>query len=162
MLNIVITGIVNLVFTVVAICTVDRWGRRPLMLFGAAGLSLCYAAIGACYFYKIQGVFVLLFVLLAIAIYAMTLAPITWVLLSEVFPNQMRAAAMSMSVSTLWVACFLLTVTFKPINATLGPSGTFWLYGGICFVGLLIFLKVVPETRGKSLEQIENELVHHE
>lgn len=162
MLNIVITGIVNLIFTVVAIRTVDHWGRRPLMLLGAFGLSLCYAAVGACYFFQAQGVFVLLFVLLAIAIYAMTLAPITWVLLSEVFPNQMRAAAMSMSVSMLWIACFLLTVTFKPINATLGPSGTFWLYGGICFLGLLVFLKVVPETNGKSLEQIENELMNYE
>ena len=160
MLNIAITGVVNLLFTFVAIHAVDLLGRRPLMLIGAAGLSICYAAIGISYFFDLQGVYVLMFVLIAIAIYAMTLAPITWVLLAEIFPNQIRGAAMSMCVGALWVACFLLTVTFKPINNLMGPAGTFWLYGGICLVGYLVLFKLVPETKGRSLEAIQQEVLN--
>lgn len=88
----------------------------------------------------------------------MTLAPITWVLLSEIFPNRIRGAAMSLCVSALWIACFALTVTFKPINVALGAAGTFWLYGAICLVGFIVIKRMVPETKGKSLEDIENKL----
>lgn len=159
MFGIVITGIVNLVFTFVAIKTVDHWGRRPLMLLGSGGLMVTYAILGACYYFGLQGVVVIAVVLTAIAIYAMTLAPITWVLLSEIFPNRIRGAAMSLCVSSLWIACFLLTVTFKPINVALGAAGTFWLYGAICLVGFAVLFFKVPETKGKSLEDIERELV---
>ena len=113
MFNIVITGIVNLVFTFVAISTVDRWGRRPLMLLGAGGLSVTYAVMGSCYYFELAGPFVLAVVLIAIGCYAMTLAPITWVLLSEIFPNRIRGAAMSVCVSSLWIACFAITTSFK-------------------------------------------------
>jgi SP family sugar porter-like MFS transporter len=159
MFNIVITGIVTLVFTFVAIKTVDRWGRRPLMLLGAGGLMLTYAVMGSFYYFHVTGLAVLIVVLVAIACYGMTLAPITWVLLSEIFPNRIRGAAMSLCVSALWIACFALTVTFKPINAALGAAGTFWLYGAICLVGFLVMLRWIPETKGKSLEDIERELV---
>lgn len=158
MMSIVITGLVNLVFTFVAIYTVDRWGRRPLMLLGSGGLMLIYLALGGCYFAGVQGTLVLLCVLAAIACYAMTLAPITWVLLSELFPNRARGPAMSLCVSMLWIACFGLTVTFKPINLALGPAGTFWLYGGICLLGFAVLYCFVPETKGRSLEQIEQGL----
>lgn len=158
MFNIVITGIVNLVFTFVAIKTVDRIGRRPLMLIGSGGLMITYAILGACYYFQVKGFAVLIVVLTAIACYAMTLAPITWVLLSELFPNRIRGAAMSVCVSALWIACFALTVTFKPINAAMGAAGTFWLYGAICLVGFLFLKRFVPETKGKSLEEIEKEL----
>ena len=159
MFNIVITGIVNLVFTFVAIKTVDRWGRRPLMLVGAGGLMIIYGVMGAFYYFNITGPAVLAVVLAAIACYAMTLAPITWVLLSEIFPNRIRGGAMSFCVSMLWIACFLLTVTFKTINAKLDAHGTFWLYGLICLVSFVIIYLKVPETKGKSLEDIERELV---
>ncbi|EMI57922.1 xylose/H+ symporter [Rhodopirellula sallentina SM41] len=158
MLNIVITGIVNLVFTLVAINTVDRWGRRPLMLLGSGGLMVTYAILGSCYYFELKGIIVLAVVLTAIACYAMTLAPITWVLLSEIFPNRVRGTAMSLCVSALWIACFVLTVTFKPINVALGASGTFWLYGVICLIGFLVLYARVPETKNKSLEEIEREL----
>ena len=158
MFNVVITGVVNLAFTFVAIRTVDRWGRRPLMLLGAGGLFVTYALLGACYAFRLQGPVVLLMVLTAIAFYAMTLAPITWVLLAEMFPNRIRGAALSVCVSALWLACFALTVSFKPINAALGAAGTFWLYGAICLGGLAVMWLRVPETKGKSLEQIEREL----
>lgn len=159
MFNVVITGIVNLVFTFVAIKTVDRWGRRPLMLLGSGGLMLTYAVLGACYYFEIKGLVVLIVVLTAIACYSMTLAPITWVLLSEIFPNRIRGAAMSLCVSSLWIASFFLTVSFKPINVALGAAGTFWMYGGICLIGFLVIRKFAPETKGKSLEDIERELV---
>ncbi|WP_372808708.1 sugar porter family MFS transporter [Pontiella sp.] len=159
MFNIVITGVVNLVFTFVAINTVDRWGRRPLMLLGSGGLMVTYAILGACYYFGLKGPVVLVVVLTAIACYAMTLAPITWVLLSEIFPNRIRGASMSLCVSALWIACFALTATFKPINVALGAAGTFWLYGVICLVGFAVIKRFVPETKGKSLEDIERELV---
>lgn len=159
MFGIVITGIVNLIFTLVAMKTVDRWGRRPLMLLGCGGLLITYAILGACYFFELKGIVVIAVVLLAIACYAMTLAPITWVLLSEIFPNRIRGSAMSLCVSALWIACFALTVTFKPINVALGAAGTFWLYGAICLVGFVVIKRMVPETKGKSLEDIERELV---
>lgn len=157
MFNVVITGLVNLVFTFVAIKTVDKWGRRPLMLFGAGGLMVTYAILGACYHFGVQGLPVLIVVLVAIACYAMTLAPITWVLLSEIFPNRIRGAAMSLAVSSLWIACFALTLSFKPINVALGASGTFWLYGAICLVGFVVMYLKVPETKGRTLEEIEQQ-----
>lgn len=159
MFNIVITGIVNLVFTLLAIKTVDRWGRRPLMLWGSAGLMVTYTILGCCYYFGLQGSVVLIVLLTAIAFYAMTLAPITWVLLSEIFPNEIRGAAMSICVSALWVASLLLTLTFKPINTALGAAGTFWLYGAICLFGFLFIKSRVPETKGKSLEEIEHTLL---
>lgn len=158
MFNIVITGLVNLIFTFVAIKTVDRWGRRPLMLLGAGGLMITYAVLGACYYFGIQGLPVLIVVLLAIACYAMTLAPITWVLISEIFPNRIRGAAVSLAVSALWIACFLLTISFKPINVALGAAGVFWLYSAICLIGFVGLLFYVPETSGRTLEEIEAEL----
>ena len=157
MFNVVITGLVNLVFTFVAIKTVDKCGRRPLMLFGAGGLMVTYAILGACYHFGVQGLPVLIVVLVAIACYAMTLAPITWVLLSEIFPNRIRGAAMSLAVSSLWIACFVLTISFKPINLALGASGTFWLYGAICLVGFVVMYLKVPETKGRTLEEIEQQ-----
>ncbi len=157
--NIAWTGSVNLVFTFVALGTVDRVGRRPLMLFGAAGLAVIYVAMGFCYAKGVQGLPVLLLVLAAIGCYAMSLAPVTWVVISEIFPNRIRGAAMSIAVTALWIACFILTYTFPMLNAKLGSSGTFWLYAAICVVGFLFILSKLPETKGKSLERIEKELV---
>lgn len=156
--NIVITGSVNLVFTFIAIYTVDRLGRKALMLVGAGGLAGIYALMGAAYYYEISGIFLLSLVILAIACYAMSLAPVTWVILSEIFPNRIRGAAMSVATVSLWLASFLLTFTFPLLNKTLNASGTFWLYGLICLGGLLFIYKHLPETKGKTLEQIEREV----
>jgi len=157
--NIAWTGSVNMLFTFVALGTVDRAGRRPLMLLGAAGLAVIYTAMGFCYAHHIEGFPVLLLVLAAIGCYAMSLAPVTWVVISEIFPNRIRGAAMSVAVTALWIACFILTYTFPILNAKLGASGTFWLYAGICVGGFLYIFFKLPETKGKSLEQIERELV---
>lgn len=157
--NIAWTGSVNLLFTFVALGTVDRVGRRPLMLFGAAGLAAIYTVMGFCYAHHVQGFPVLLLVLTAIACYSMSLAPVTWVVISEIFPNRIRGAAMSVAVTALWIACFILTYTFPMLNAELGPSGTFWLYAAICVIGFIYIFWKLPETKNKSLEQLERELV---
>jgi SP family sugar porter-like MFS transporter len=153
--NIVITGAVNCVFTLVALDTVERWGRRKLMLFGCAGLSVIYVLLGACYVAGWQGWPLLLLVIAAIACYAMTLAPVTWVALSEIFPNEVRGACMAVATTALWAACFLLTYTFPLINRAVGTGATFWLYAAICSLGFIFVFRRLPETRGKSLEQIE-------
>jgi sugar porter (SP) family MFS transporter len=157
--NIAWTGSVNLIFTLMALPIVDRRGRRPLMLFGSAGLAVIYLGMGFCYYSGIKGLPVLLLVLAAIGCYAISLAPVTWVVISEIFPNRIRGAAMAVAVSALWIACFLLTYTFPILNAKLGPAGTFWLYGVICIAGFIFIKFKLPETNGKSLEQIERELV---
>ena len=159
MFNIVITGIVNLLFTFVAIFTVDRFGRRILMLIGAGGLAGIYAILGAGYYFQSTGIHMLILVISAIACYAMSLAPITWVVISEIFPNRIRGAAMSVVVSSLWIGCMVLTLTFPYLKAGLGAHGAFWLYGVICVIGFVVILMKLPETKGKSLEDIERELV---
>ena len=133
--SIVATGIINLVFTLAALPLVDKIGRRKLMLFGASGLTVIYVLIAGAYGMGIMGWPVLVLVLAAIAIYALTLAPVTWVLLSEIFPNRVRGLAMSLGTLALWIACFLLTYTFPLLNAGLGAAGSFLLYGVICAMG---------------------------
>lgn len=160
MFNIVITGAINLAFTLFATATVDRLGRRTLMLWGAAAITIMHLLLGAAFFFGIKGPVVLILTLGVIAAYAMSLAPITWVLLSEIFPNRIRGAAMSIAVSALWVACFVVTFTFPILNQRLGAAGTFWCYGAICFLGFLFIARRVPETKGKTLEQIEAEMAH--
>ncbi|MBO4287126.1 MAG: MFS transporter, partial [Kiritimatiellae bacterium] len=133
-------------------CLVDKWGRRPLMLLGAGGLAVLYAILGGCYFFEVKGVAVLVVVMAAIACYAMTLAPITWVVLSELFPDRVRGTAMSVAVAALWISCFGLTLTFKPINVAFGAAGTFGLYSVICIVGFLVVARFLRETKGRELE----------
>lgn len=155
--NIVVTGSVNLIFTILALVLVDRLGRRKLLLFGSIGLGLVYLALGYFYSNHVQGIYVLVFVMLAIACYAMTLAPVTWVVISEIFPNRVRGLAMSVAVGWLWIACFILTFTFPLLNARLGAAGTFWLYALICAAGWVFIQLKVPETKGKTLEEIEKQ-----
>lgn len=158
-INIVVTGIANLVFTFVAIYTVDRLGRRALMLLGAGGLAGIYLILGTCYYFEVSGIFMVVLVVTAIACYAMTLGPVTWVLLSEIFPNKVRGVAVATGTFALWVASFILTYTFPFLNKALGTAGTFWIYTAICAAGLVFFLFRMPETKGKSLEQLEKEMV---
>ena len=159
--NIVITGCVNLIFTFIGMFTVDKLGRKALMLVGAGGLAGIYAVLGTMYFLHLQGLPLLMMVVAAIACYAMSLAPVTWVVLSEIFPNRLRGTAMSIATFSLWAACFVLTYTFPLLNQLLKASGTFWLYGIICLSGFLFILKRLPETKGKSLEEIEHELTKY-
>ena len=157
--NIVVTGAVNLVFTLVAIRLVDRVGRKPLMLAGSAGLAIAFGLIGASYAAHSRGLHILILVVVAMALYALSLAPVTWVLLSEIFPNRIRGAAMSVSTFSLWSACFVLTYTFPHLNKGLGPAGTFWIYAAISVFGFFFIKSRVRETKGKTLEEIERELI---
>jgi SP family sugar porter-like MFS transporter len=157
-INIVITGIANVVFTVVALYTVEKWGRRTLMLIGASGLGLIYLTLGTCYHFGVTGVFMVVLVVAAISCYAMTLGPVTWVLLSEIFPDRVRGVAMATCTFALWVGCCTLTFTFPSMNAALGSSGSFWIYSGICLCTFVYLCKACPETKGKSLSELEKEL----
>ena len=156
-------------------------GRRSLMLLGASSLAIIYIVLGIGYAFGLQGWPMLVLVLAAIGAYSMSLAPITWVILSEIFPNRIRGAAMAVSVSSLWIACFLLTITFPVLQKSLGRTGVFclgdlgrtadeaqkllgmagafWLYAAICIAGFAYILRRLPETKGKTLEEIEKELV---
>lgn len=157
--NIVITGAVNVVFTFVAFFTIDRFGRRLLLLTGLCGLVLIYTVLGLLYRAHLQGKPMLVLVLAAIACYAMSLAPATWVVIAEIFPNRIRSTAMAISVTALWLACFLLTYTFPLLNAALGAAGTFWTYATVCLAGTVYLSMRLPETKGRTLEQLERELV---
>lgn len=159
LMNIVVTGIANLIFTFVAIYTVERLGRKTLMLIGSLGLAGIYTLLGLSYFFEFKGFIMIVFVVLAIGFYAMSLGPITWVLLSEIFPNKVRGVAMAVCTAALWIASFLLTYTFPFLNSGLGTGGTFMLYAAICFFGFIFVLRRIPETKGKSLENIEKELI---
>lgn len=158
-INIVITGITNLIFTFVAIYTVDRLGRRALMLLGAGGLAGIYLILGSCYYFEVKGFVMVILVVLAIACYAMSLGPVTWVLLSEIFPNKVRAVAVATSTFALWVGSATLTFTFPLLNSWLGTCGIFWIYTVICALGFLFFYFKIVETRGKTLEQLEKEFI---
>jgi SP family xylose:H+ symportor-like MFS transporter len=160
--NIVITGAINLVFTLLALGFVDRLGRRALMLAGCAGVAISHLLMGIAYATGTKGLPVVILTLVTIACYSMTLAPVTWVLISEIFPNRVRGAAVSVAVSALWIACFLLTFTFPVLNRALGPAGTFWLYSAICAGGFAFVWLRVSETKGKTLEQIEREYARKE
>ena len=159
LMNIVVTGVTNVVFTIVAMLLVDKIGRRPLLLIGAGGLTIIYMLMGAAYYFSLTGVALLVIVVAAIACYAMSLAPIMWVVISEIFPTAVRGVAMSIATFALWTACFILTYTFPILNNVLGAAGTFWVYGLVCLGGFIFTYKYVPETKNKSLEEIERELV---
>ena len=161
-INIVITGIANVAFTFVALYTIEKWGRRTLILIGAGGLGLIYLILGTCYFLQMTGVMMVVLVVAAISVYAMTLGPVTWTLLAEVFPHRVRGIAMATCTFALWVGCCTLTFSFPSMNAALGSSGTFWIYSGICICAFIFLMRNCPETKGKSLEELEKELIKSE
>jgi SP family sugar porter-like MFS transporter len=158
-IDIVITGIANVLFTFVALYTIEKWGRRTLILIGAGGLGLIYLTLGTCYFFAVKGVMMVMLVVAAISVYAMTLGPVTWTLLAEIFPHRVRGIAMATCTFALWVGCCTLTFSFPSMNAALGSSGTFWIYSGICFCAFVFLWNRCPETKGKSLEDLEKELI---
>ena len=157
-INIVITGIANVIFTFVALYTIEKWGRRTLMLIGAGGLGLIYLILGTCYYLEMTGMLMVALVVAAISCYAMTLGPVTWTLLAEIFPHRVRGIAMATCTFALWVGCCTLTFFFPPMNATLGTYGSFWVYAGICICAFVFLYRRCPETKGKSLEELEKEL----
>lgn len=162
MFETILVGAVNLLFTVIAIFTVDKFGRKPLMMVGAAIMALSMFAIGtAAYLDAVSG-YLVVFVLGYIAAFALSLGPVTWVLLSEIFPNKIRAKALSIAVFAQWVANYLVSQTFPMMNAKSSylhqayhGGFPFWLYGVFGIVTIFFVAKWVPETKGKSLEELE-------
>jgi MFS transporter, SP family, xylose:H+ symportor len=160
LLDIVVTGAINLIFTLVAMAVVDRIGRRPLMLFGCIGIGASHLLAGLAYRTGLKGAPVLVLTLCAIACYAMTLAPLTWVLIAEIFPNRVRSLGVSAAVCALWISSFALTYSFPFINRSLGSAGSFFTYGAICLAGAVFVFFLVPETKGRTLEELEAQTTH--
>lgn len=154
-------GIVNLLFTLLAMWQVDKLGRRPLMLIGSLGLSIVYILLAFMLQNKYPAGMVSVFVLLAISMYAISLAPVTWVLISEIFPNKIRGVASSVAIVSLWGAYFILVFTFPILAKKLGTYGPFYLYAVICFLGFLFIKSKVKETKGQTLEELESNLIRH-
>lgn len=154
-------GATNLVFTIVAIYTVDRWGRRPLMLVGAIGMGLCLIGMGLAAWAQQTAVWILFFVLGYIGCFALSVGPVTWVILSEIFPTRVRAKALGFATLCLWLANFAVSQTFPMLNENPWLVGSFhhgfpfFIYAAMCLVELLFVWRFVPETKGQSLEQIE-------
>jgi sugar porter (SP) family MFS transporter len=155
LLETVSIGVVNMLFTLVAMWQVDRLGRRPLMLFGAAGLAISYLVLSTLLRAQAGVAFISLFVLISIAIYSTTLAPVTWVLISEIFPNRVRGKASSIAVVSLWAAYFVLVLTFPVMAENLGTYGPFYVYAAICVAGFFFVRYRVRETKGRTLEELE-------
>jgi SP family xylose:H+ symportor-like MFS transporter len=161
LLETVSIGVVNLVFTLLAMWQVDKLGRRPLMLVGSLGLSIMYIVLAVALQNHFPAGLVSIFVLLAISTYAISLAPVTWVLISEIFPNKIRGVASSVAIVSLWGAYFILVFTFPILAKKLGTYGPFYLYAGICFLGFLFVKARVKETKGQTLEELEENLIRH-
>lgn len=158
----IVIGVINLVFTLLAMQLVDRLGRKKLMLAGASLMAVWLLLVGLCYsFHLFDGYLLSFFVLAFIATYATTLAPVTWVLISEIFPTKIRGIAVSVATCALWTACFALAYGFPVMLAWLQASQTFFVFSGVCLFYFFILLKYVPETKGKTLEQFEQEIVRH-
>ncbi len=154
-------AIVNIIFTIVAMWQVDKLGRRPLMLAGSIGLSVIYLVLAFLLKEKASTFLISVFVLLAIGTYATSLAPVTWVLISEIFPNDIRGLASSVAIVSLWIAYFILVFTFPILAEYLGAYGPFYLYAVICFLGFLFVRVKVKETKGQTLEQLEQSFAAH-
>lgn len=155
----VFIGIINLVFTIVAMAMVDRVGRKPLMLTGGAGLAILYPCIA---WALLTGSVLTSFMLLAaIAVYAVTIGPVTWVLISEIFPGKVREMATSFAVVCLWAAYFVLTFTFPILTEWLGDVGkTFYIYAAICAAGTVFIYFRIKETKGIELEDMDKVFTH--
>lgn len=151
----VIVGMVNLAFTLVAIAIVDKIGRKPLLLIASAGMGISLFLLGRAFrLEQFDGKRVLLYVLMYVASFAVAMGPVVWVVISEIFPTKVRGRAMSVATVCLWVACFLVSQFFPYMLEKLAGS-VFWVYAAICAASFLFILAVVPETKGKSLEEIE-------
>jgi len=154
-------SLVSLLFTLLAMWQVDKLGRRPLMLIGSLGLSIVYVILAVLLKQQASAVWVSVFVLLAIGLYATSLAPVTWVLISEIFPTNIRGVASSIAVVSLWIAYFILVFTFPVLAEYMGAYGPFYLYAGICFLGFLFIRNKVKETKGQTLEQLGQNFIAH-
>jgi SP family arabinose:H+ symporter-like MFS transporter len=152
----VLVGVINLLFTLVAIKYVDKWGRRTLLLLGAGGMTVCLALVGSAFYFGFaQGYLVLVAILAYISFFAISLGPLAFVVISEIFSNKNRGMAMSVCVFFLWVSVYVVSQTFPMLLAAIGSAFTFWIYMVMSICAFIFVLKFIPETKGKSLEEIE-------
>ncbi len=160
LLQTILVGAVNLLFTIVAIITVDKFGRKPLLILGGLLMGLTMIAIGLTFYTSGNNTVALVFILIYIAGFAMSWGPVMWVLLSEIFPNSIRGA-MSIATATVWITDLLVSWSFPVLDdntwlvSKFNHGFPFWIYAVICFVAVIAVWKMVPETKGRSLEQIE-------
>jgi SP family xylose:H+ symportor-like MFS transporter len=156
----IIVGAVNLIFTIVAILTVDRFGRKPLMIIGSVGMALSMFALGFAFYFHYLGMAALIFMLVYTAAFAMSWGPVCWVLLAEIFPNSIRGA-LSIAVAAQWIANWIVSLTFPIMNdntwltAKFNHGFSYWIYGIMGVLSAFFVWKLVPETKGKTLEEIE-------
>jgi SP family arabinose:H+ symporter-like MFS transporter len=150
-------GLVNVIFTFVAIAFVDRAGRRPLLLIGTAVQVVALGLVGWMFRAQLSGIPLLLCIMAFIAAFSMAMGPIPWILCSEIFPNKVRGRAMSVATFTIWSGCYVVAQTFPILNDSkaVGPVLTFWIYGGVSLLTFLFVWRFVPETKGRTLEEIE-------
>lgn len=152
----ILVGFINLLFTLVALWLIDKVGRKALLLVGSASMSICLIVIGIAFQTgHAAGPLVLIFILLYVASFAISLGPVVWVIMSEIFPNRIRGKATAIAAMALWAADYLVSQSFPPMLSSTGPAATFWIYGGMALLAFLFTWRVVPETKGKSLEEIE-------
>ncbi len=152
----VVIGLINFLATIVAIWVIDKLGRRPLLMFSAGSMALCQIALGAAFLIQPPPAFLVLTAMLCcVASFAVGLGPGVWVVMAEVFPTKVRGRAMSIATISLWVACVLLTMTFLSLASAITITGAFWVYAGMCFTTFFIVWRALPETRGRTLEEIE-------
>ena len=153
----ILVGFINFLFTIVALWLIDKVGRKALLLVGTASMAICLLVIGfAFHTGNAAGPLVLVFILLYVASFAISLGPVVWVIISEIFPNRIRGKATAIAAMMLWAADYLVSQTFPPLLSSAGPASTFWIYGSMALIALLFTWRVVPETKGKSLEEIES------
>jgi MFS transporter, SP family, arabinose:H+ symporter len=152
-----VVGLVNLLFTLVAVALVDKAGRRILLLVGLVAQVIALGAVGWMFKADVGGIFLLIAILAFIGAFAMALGPIPWILCSEIFPMRVRGRAMSVATFTIWTSCYIVAQTFPMLNdsAAVGPALTFWIYAACSLAALLFVFFMVPETKGRSLEEIE-------
>ncbi|MEY3239322.1 MAG: hypothetical protein RIR11_760 [Bacteroidota bacterium] len=151
----VIIGIINTLFTFVAINWVDKWGRKTLLLWGGAGMALSLFMVGLAFHFGWTGYGLLLFILMYIACFAASYGPVTWVVISEIFPIKMRGVAMSVATFALWVAVYIVTQLFPILLESAGAAPTFWIFGTMSLLAFFFVWSQVPETKGRTLEEIE-------
>ena len=152
----VAVGVVNMLFTLVAIWMVDKLGRKPLLLIGSVGMGVSLALLGGAFAAKqFEGPWVLLFTLCYVAAFAMAMGPVVWVIMAEIFPTQIRGRAMSIATVCLWTACYAVSQTFPWMLKHLEGPLTFWFYAAMCLLAVLFVAFCVPETKGRTLEEIE-------
>jgi sugar porter (SP) family MFS transporter len=152
----VIIGSINLSFTILAILMIDKFGRSPLLISGTAGMLLSTTAIGLLFVFDLaEGILLLSFILVFIACFAFSLGPVVWVILSEIYPTRIRGRTMSIATFAVWVGTATLGQMIPISLENLGPAITFWIFALFCIPTLYIGIRLLPETKGKTLEEIE-------